>query len=147
MVEEFDSIRDAEGSTKIKKESSNNSNEFLNRKRKKNIGNSNNNNDEDVKTEDTKQNEIAGGTSGTANSNKDNNSSNGGIEKEKNLYCIDDRYKLVQTIKQQDGKLIAITEKDNENGGSERVYIPTDELRVINPWILLNFYESKIKFA
>ena len=33
-----------------------------------------------------------------------------------------------------------------ENGEKYEEIIPTEELRSINPWILLDFYESRIKF-
>ena len=42
---------------------------------------------------------------------------------------------------------MAVVEKLNDDGNIERIYIPTEELRRTNPWILLNFYESKIKFT
>ena len=34
-----------------------------------------------------------------------------------------------------------------ENGDIKKEKIPTEELRKTNPWILLDFYESKIKFT
>jgi hypothetical protein len=65
---------------------------------------------------------------------------------EKN-YIIDDSLKNVVTVKQEDQKLLAVVEKLNPNGDLVKTYIPTEELRRTNPWILLNFYESKIKFS
>jgi hypothetical protein len=62
-------------------------------------------------------------------------------------YFIDDSLKSVFTVKQQNQKLMAVVEKLNDDGNVEKVYIPTEELRRTNPWILLNFYESKIKFT
>ena len=62
-------------------------------------------------------------------------------------YIIDDNLKAVITVKQQGETLVAIVEKLDENGELVKVNIPTDELRRTNPWILLNFYESKIKFT
>ena len=55
--------------------------------------------------------------------------------------------KTDQRGKQQNQKLMAVVEKLNDDGIVEKVYIPTEELRRTNPWILLNFYESKIKFT
>lgn len=69
------------------------------------------------------------------------------VEEEKNIYKIDDSIKQVITVKIQDQKLVALVEKSKENGEIDREYIPTEELRKINPWVLLNFYESKIKFT
>ena len=62
-------------------------------------------------------------------------------------YIIDDSLRSVVTVKQQNQVLVAVVEKTNENGVIEKIYIPTEELRKVNPWILLNFYESKIKFT
>jgi hypothetical protein len=62
-------------------------------------------------------------------------------------YTIDDSFKNVVTVKQQNQKLIAVVEKLESNGEMIKAYIQTEELRRSNPWILLNFYESKIKFT
>ena len=62
-------------------------------------------------------------------------------------YKIDDTLKSVVTVKNQNGKLMAIVDKVGESGEIIKTYIPTEELRKINPWILLNFYELKIKFS
>ena len=64
-----------------------------------------------------------------------------------NSYKIDDTLRTVVTVKIQNGKLMAIVDKVGESGEIIKTYIPTEELRKINPWILLNFYESKIKFT
>ena len=66
---------------------------------------------------------------------------------DKKKYIIDDSLRSVVTVKQQNQVLVAVVEKTNENGVIEKIYIPTEELRKVNPWILLNFYESKIKFT
>ena len=65
----------------------------------------------------------------------------------KKAYIIDDSLKNVVTVKQKNQKLMAIVEKLDDNGNFIKNYIPTEELRKINPWILINFYESKIKFS
>ena len=62
-------------------------------------------------------------------------------------FVIDDSLKSVLNVKQQDDKLLALVEILDTNGEMNKVYIPTQELRKTNPWILLNFYESKIKFS
>mgnify|MGYP002626293811 CR=1 FL=1 len=74
--------------------------------------------------------------------NKDNND-----DLNKNKYIIDDSLKGVVTVKQQNQGLVAIVEKLNDQGVIEKITIPTENLRISNPWILLNFYESKIKFT
>ena len=62
-------------------------------------------------------------------------------------YTIDDSLKSVITVKQQNQKLMAVVDKLEPNGDVIKTFIPTEELRKSNPWILLNFYESKIKFT
>ena len=62
-------------------------------------------------------------------------------------YTIDDSLKNVITVKQQNQKLMAVVDKMDSKGEIVKTYIPTEELRKSNPWILLNFYESKIKFT
>ena len=62
-------------------------------------------------------------------------------------YIIDDSLKNVVTVKQENQKLIAVVEKLDSNGELIKAFIPTEELKMTNPWILLNFYESKIKFS
>ena len=42
---------------------------------------------------------------------------------------------------------MAVVDKMNPGGEIIKTFIPTEELRKSNPWILLNFYESKIKFT
>ena len=69
------------------------------------------------------------------------------IYENENSYTVDNTLKSVFTVKYQNEKLMAVVEKVGENGESFKTFIPTDELRKINPWILLQFYESKIKFT
>ena len=42
---------------------------------------------------------------------------------------------------------MTVVNKLNENGELIKDYILTNELRKSNSWILLDFYESKIKFT
>ena len=65
----------------------------------------------------------------------------------KKKYNIDDSLKSVITVKKKDNKLVAAVEKMKENGDLERIEIETSKLKNDNPWILLDFYESKIKFT
>ena len=62
-------------------------------------------------------------------------------------YTIDDSLKTVITVKQQNQKLMAVVDRLESNGELKKTYIPTEDLRRTNPWILLDFYESKIKFT
>ena len=63
-----------------------------------------------------------------------------------NTYIVNNSFIRVVRVRQENGKLMAIVEKKGENGKKCEVFIPTEELRKFNPWILLEFYESKIKF-
>ena len=65
----------------------------------------------------------------------------------KQKFIIDDSLKNVVTVKQKNERLVAVVDKLESNGEINKIYIPTEELRKTNPWILLNFYESKIKFS
>ena len=62
-------------------------------------------------------------------------------------YKIDDSLKRVKTVRKKNEKLMAVIEKMKDNGDLEEIEMETIRLKTVNPWILLDFYESKIKFA
>jgi hypothetical protein len=62
------------------------------------------------------------------------------------IYSVDTSLKQVSTVKMLNEKLMAVVKKE-EDGIEKDVHIPTKELRISNPWILIEFYESKIKFT
>ena len=62
-------------------------------------------------------------------------------------YIIDNTLEKVSTVRKRDNKLMAVVKKKKSNGEYEEVEIETCKLRNENPWILLDFYESKIKFT
>ena len=62
-------------------------------------------------------------------------------------YNIDDSLKSIVTVRKKDNKLVAVVEKMQENGDLVKIDIETSKLKSDNPWILLDFYESKIKFT
>ena len=62
-------------------------------------------------------------------------------------YNIDDSLKKVTTVRKRDNKLMAVVVKMNELGMTNEIEIETNSLKYDNPWILLDFYESKIKFT
>ena len=62
-------------------------------------------------------------------------------------YYVDESLKDVFTVKQQNQKLMALVSKLDSNGNIIKSLISTEELKKTNPWILINFYESKIKFS
>ena len=110
-------------------------NEINNKKKKINEGKAKENIDDQNNKNDTRISE-----------NNDENSKILIYENE-NSYTVDNTLKSVFTVKYQNEKLMAVVEKVGENGESFKTFIPTEELRKINPWILLQFYESKIKFT
>ena len=75
--------------------------------------------------------------------NNDTNIQNDPIRK----YNIDDSLKKVTTVRKRDNKLMAVVVKMNELGMTNEIEIETNNLKYDNPWILLDFYESKIKFT
>ena len=62
-------------------------------------------------------------------------------------YIVDTTLEKVSTVRKRDNKLMAVVKKKKTNGDYEEVEIETFKLRNENPWILLDFYESKIKFT
>ena len=62
-------------------------------------------------------------------------------------YIVDTTLEKVSTVRKRDNKLMAVVKKKKINGVYEEVEIETFKLRNENPWILLDFYESKIKFT
>ena len=79
--------------------------------------------------------------------NNNNNNINENLNNKKNdSFFVDERYKEVFTIKREGNELCAIVIFDN-NGIIEKKHILTKELQKINPFILIQFYESKIKFT
>lgn len=142
IVEEYDRLHPFPKSTKTetKKKDS-----LLNKKR--NLGSTDivksveeNNQNEEIKEEKVQQIEK----NNEEEIKQNNNNIEGTSEK---TYIIDDSLKKVLTVKQQGTKLVAVVEKMDKNGDISNPYIPTENLRVTNPWILLDFYESKIKFT
>ena len=79
------------------------------------------------------------------NNEKDENQLNSN-NKNLNEYKIDNRFIKVNTIKVIDNQLYGIV-KYNNNGMIEERKILTAELTKVNPFILIEFYESKLKFS
>ena len=65
----------------------------------------------------------------------------------KKTYSIDETLIRAITVKEINNNIIALVEKMNNNVEKNIVYIPTYELRRKNPWILLEFYETKLIFT
>ena len=142
IVEEYDRLHPFPKSSKPE---SKKKDTLLNKKR--NLGSTDivksveeNNQNEEIKEEKVQQIEK----NNEEEIKQNNNNIEGTSEK---TYIIDDSLKKVLTVKQQGTKLVAVVEKMDKNGDISNPYIPTENLRVTNPWILLDFYESKIKFT
>ena len=63
------------------------------------------------------------------------------------LFKIDNTMKRVLAVKKDDNNLVAIVEKNGKRGEISKEFIKTDKLKKVNPWILIDYYESKIKFG
>ena len=143
LVEEYDrsNPETSQKSTNKKK-----SNSFLNKKRKEEKQKEENEEKEikEEKIQEKNQNEK---NEDEVKLNDDDSKQNINESINEKSYTIDDSLKSVVTVKQQNQKLMAVVDKMEQNGEMKKDYIPTDELRKRNPWILLDFYESKIKFT
>ena len=144
LVNEFDKVYEQQN--KNKNESKNNS--YLKKKRllKKEVKK------EEKGKEEIEQKEEKNETTPVEEEKKpDNENNNGSINSEENeyirKYIINDSLKSVTTVRKKDNKLIAEVKKLKPNNEIEDIEIETSRLKTENPWILLDFYESKIKFT
>ena len=69
------------------------------------------------------------------------------LDDHKRKYNIDETLEKVTTVRKREDKLMAVVRKNLGNGTYENIEIETNILKSDNPWILLDFYESKIKFT
>ncbi len=68
------------------------------------------------------------------------------INKDLKLFSIDDSLKGISKIIKRGDKLWASVDKMEKNGEIEAIWLETAKLKIDNPWILLDFYEARIKF-
>ena len=142
LVEEYDrthpiTLDKKQGKSEQKKKDKNNN--LLSQKRKLNK-------DENENTiQENTPNEIIHDDEAKNNENVSKQEINENLNE--NVHTIDDNLKNVITVKQEDNILKALVERIDDNGDIKRELISTEELRKTNPWILLDFYESKIKFT
>ena len=137
LVDEFDRLHPIPTNQK----SSKSSNKTFTKKKRKN---------EKLEDENKNENKVdikENNSNDAIKVNEEESKKNINENKNEKIYIIDDNLKRVTTVKQQNQTLLAVVEKISENGEIEKIYIPTEELRKSNPWILLDFYESKIKFT
>ncbi len=59
---------------------------------------------------------------------------------------IDKSIKNILTVKEEKNGIVALVEKEDKNGKISKEIISTNDLKKINPWILIDYYETKIKF-
>ena len=84
---------------------------------------------------------------------KRNNNENEIINIEENksqlmpIFKIDESLKKILIVKLDNNTLSAIVEKKNKKGESIKEYMSTNKIKKMNPWILIEYYESKLKFA
>ena len=147
LVNEFDKVYEQQN--KNKNESKNNS--YLKKKRllKKEVKKEEK---EEKGKEEIEQKEEKNENIPVEEEKKSNNeNNNGSINLEENeyirKYIINDSLKSVTTVRKKDNKLIAEVKKLKPNNEIEDIEIETSRLKTENPWILLDFYESKIKFT
>jgi len=158
LVNEFDQQHPKE-----KNNLKNDSIGFLNKKRSKNEIEEKTNENNNNKNHNNNHNNNENNNNNNHNNNNNNNNNNeipfiennpeitDSITFEGKIFKpieIDERCLEVLTIKKNENKLIALV-SFKQNGLEEPIKknIPTDLLAKINPNILLNFYESKIKFT
>jgi len=144
LVNEFDKVYEQQN--KNKNESKNNS--YLKKKRllKKEVKKEEKGKEEIEQKEEKNENIPVEEEKKSINENN-----NGSINLEENeyirKYIINDSLKSVTTVRKKENKLIAEVKKLKPNNEIEDIEIETSRLKTENPWILLDFYESKIKFT
>ena len=59
---------------------------------------------------------------------------------------IDKSLKKILSVKKEENGIVAIVEKENKNNKITKEIISTNDLKKSNPWMLIDYYETKIKF-
>ena len=63
------------------------------------------------------------------------------------LFQVDLSLEKVTAIKLENKNLIAVVERRTKKGDINKEIMSTEDLKKINPWILIDYYENKIRFA
>ena len=63
------------------------------------------------------------------------------------FYMIDKSIEKIVSIRKEKGILVAIIEIREKNGKIKREKVKADVLKINNPWILIDYYESRAKFS
>ena len=59
---------------------------------------------------------------------------------------IDKSLKKILSVKKEKNGIVAVVEKEDKNKKITKEIISTNDLKKTNPWMLIDYYESKIKF-
>ena len=59
---------------------------------------------------------------------------------------IDKSLKKIISVKKEKNGIVAVVEKEDKNKKITKEIISTNDLKKTNPWMLIDYYESKIKF-
>ena len=69
------------------------------------------------------------------------------ISSNKAIFEVDQSLEKILTVKLDNKALIAVVERRLKSGKTLKEIMNTEELKRTNPWILIDYYEGKIKFA
>ena len=69
------------------------------------------------------------------------------ISNNKAIFEVDQSLEKILTVKLDNKALIAVVERRLKTGKTLKEIMNTEELKKTNPWILIDYYEGKIKFA
>ena len=69
------------------------------------------------------------------------------ISNNKAIFEVDQSLEKILTVKLDNKALIAVVERRLKSGRTLKEIMNTEELKKTNPWILIDYYEGKIKFA
>ena len=69
------------------------------------------------------------------------------ISDNKAIFEVDQSLEKILTVKLDNKALIAVVERRLKNGRIFKEIMSTEELKKTNPWILIEYYEDKIRFA
>ena len=59
---------------------------------------------------------------------------------------IDTSLKKILSVNTEKNGIVAVVEKADKNKKITKEIISTNDLKKTNPWMLIDYYESKIKF-
>ena len=59
---------------------------------------------------------------------------------------IDKSLKKILSVKKEKNGIVAVVEKEDKNKKITKEIISTNDLKKTNPWMLVDYYETKIKF-